>query len=34
MNVSGTPDRGQFRASHADREPVIEMLKDAFVRDR
>ena len=31
---AGTADRGQFRASHADREQVIEMLKDAFVRDR
>jgi DUF1707 SHOCT-like domain len=26
--------RGQFRASHADREQVIEVLKDAFVKDR
>jgi Domain of unknown function (DUF1707) len=26
--------RGQFRASHADREQVIELLKVAFVQDR
>lgn len=27
-------DRGQFRASRADREHVIELLKTAFVQDR
>jgi hypothetical protein len=30
----GAADRGGMRASHADREQVIEVLKDAFVRGR
>jgi hypothetical protein len=35
--MSGPQDpagRGQFRASHADREQVIELLKAAFVQER
>jgi DUF1707 SHOCT-like domain len=31
---AGTAGRGQFRASHADREQAIEVLKAAFVRGR
>jgi hypothetical protein len=27
-------DRGRLRASHADREQAIEVLKDAFVQER
>jgi DUF1707 SHOCT-like domain len=33
MNV-GAAGRGRMRASHADREQVIEVLKAAFVQDR
>ena len=29
--AAGTAGRGPMRASHADREQVIEALKDAFV---
>ena len=29
---AGTAGRGQFRTSHPDREQVIELLKEAFVR--
>jgi uncharacterized protein DUF1707 len=31
---AGTAGRGQFRASHPDREQVIELLKEAFVQGR
>jgi hypothetical protein len=34
MAVAHGQGRGQFRASHADREQVIELLKIAFVQDR
>ena len=33
-SASGTRGRGRLRASHADRERVIEVLKDAFVHGR
>ena len=32
--MSGAPDEGQMRASHADRERVIDTLKAAFVQGR
>ena len=32
--AAGAVGRGPMRASHADREQVIEVLKDAFVRGR
>jgi hypothetical protein len=32
--AAGLAGRGQFRASHADREQVIELLKNAFVQGR
>jgi Domain of unknown function (DUF1707) len=32
--AAGAAGRGSMRASHADREQVIEVLKDAFVRGR
>ena len=32
--VAASPDRGRFRASHADREQVIGTLKAAFVQGR
>jgi len=31
---AGSQDRGQLRASHTDREQVIEVLKAAFVQER
>jgi hypothetical protein len=34
MAAAGAPGRGRLRASHADREQVIETLKVAFVQDR
>jgi hypothetical protein len=34
MAAAGAPGRGRLRASHADREQVIEALKVAFVQDR
>ena len=32
--AAGAAGRGQFRASHADREQAIEVLKDAFAQGR
>ena len=32
--AAGTAGRGRLRASHADREQVIEVLKAAFVQGR
>jgi Domain of unknown function (DUF1707) len=32
--AAGLAGRGRMRASHADREQAIEVLKDAFVQDR
>ena len=32
--AAGAAGRGQFRASHADRERTIEVLKDAFAQGR
>jgi Domain of unknown function (DUF1707) len=33
-NRARSADRGRMRASHADREQVVDILKDAFVQDR
>jgi len=33
-NRARSADRGRLRASHADREQVVDILKDAFVQDR
>ncbi len=33
-SVMPLPDSGRLLASHADREHVIDVLKDAFVQDR
>jgi hypothetical protein len=32
--AAGPPGRGRLRASHADREQVVDVLKAAFVQDR
>jgi Domain of unknown function (DUF1707) len=32
--VTPAPDHGRLRASHADREQVVELLKAAFVQGR